>query len=247
MINQIFNEDCFESLKRIDDNSIDMILTDPPYGTTSCYWDHKIDVQSMMNEFLRVIKDNGAIVIFSQLPFAADLINSARKFFRYEWIWEKTLAAGFLNAKKMPMRCHENILVFYKKLPLYNPQFWFSKKIPKKQTGLQASRVYAKFERKELYSSPDGKRYPRDVIFADSITTTLDEDGKFAKHLHPTQKPVELLEYFIKTYSNENELILDPFIGSGSTAIACKNLNRNFIGFELDKNYFDIAIQRLKD
>jgi len=182
----------------------------------------------------RIIKDNGAIVLFSQMPFSAELVHSNLKLFKYEWIWQKDNGTGFLNAKKMPLKIHENILVFYKRLPLYNPQMRIGFKPYKCKQGRHSTN-YGAYEQGHITES-NGERYPIDII-------------KFKKDagLHPTQKPVELLEYLIKTYTNENETVLDNCMGSGSTGVACINTNRNFIGYELDEKYFEIAEKRLNE
>ena len=241
MIDKIFNEDCLEGMKRIPDGSVDFVLTDLPYGITVCEWDKKIDLTKFWEQANRVTKRNGAMAMFSQLPFGVDLINANRKNFRYEWIWEKSLGTGMFNAKKMPLRCHENILVFYQKLPTYNPQFRSGKpykrapQTPKNYEGGVYHGV------KSLPSRNDGdKYYPRDVI---KFTVSMSSEERY----HNTQKPVDLLEYLIKTYTNEGELVLDATIGSGSTAVACINTNRHFIGFELNEKYFDIANQRIAE
>lgn len=231
---KLLQGDCLELMQNIPDKSIDMILCDLPYGTTENKWDNVIDLELLWGAYRRIIKDNGAIVLFAQTPFDKVLGSSNLKMLRYEWIWEKHAPTGFLNAKKMPLKVHENILVFYKKLPIYNPQFTDGKPYTAKQ-GTPSSN-YGK-QKDNVVSINDGYRYPRDIL-------------KF-KHdkerLHPTQKPVELLEYLIKTYTNENMLVLDNCMGSGSTGIACLNTNRRFIGIELDKAYFQIAEDRIKN
>lgn len=231
---KLLQGDCLELMQNIPDKSIDMILCDLPYGTTENKWDNVIDLELLWDGYRRIIKDNGAIVLFAQTPFDKVLGSSNLKMLRYEWIWEKHAPTGFLNAKKMPLKVHENILVFYKKLPIYNPQFTDGKPYTAKQ-GTHSSN-YGK-RKDNVVSINDGYRYPRDIL-------------KF-KHdkerLHPTQKPVELLEYLIKTYTNENMLVLDNCMGSGSTGIACLNTNRRFIGIELDKAYFQIAEDRIKN
>lgn len=230
---ELINGDCLEVMKNIPDKSIDMILCDLPYGTTRNKWDSVIDLESLWNRYCRIIKDDGAIVLFAQTPFDKVLGNSNLKMLRYEWIWEKHTATGFLNAKKMPMKAHENILVFYKKLPTYNPQFTEGEPYTRKKSSRPSSN-YGKY--RKVISISNGYRYPRDIV-------------KF-KHdkekLHPTQKPIELLEYLIKTYTNENMLVLDNCMGSGSTGIACLNTNRRFIGIELDENYYNIAKERIE-
>ena len=225
--------DCLELMKDIPDGSIDMILCDLPYGTTKNKWDSVIPFEPLWEQYNRVIKDNGAIVLFSQMPFTVDLVASNYKYFRYEWIWEKLSASGHLNANRMPMKKHENILVFYKKLPTYNPQFTEGK--PYVATYSTYSSNYGK-QKDNVTTINDGKRYPVDIIKFNN-----DRD------LHPTQKPVELLEYLIKTYTNEGEVVLDNCMGSGSTCVACVNTNRHYIGFEKEPKYYDIACKRLDE
>lgn len=226
--------DCLELMKEIPDESIDMILCDLPYGTTKNKWDSVIPLNKLWKSYERIIKDNGAIVLFSQMPFSAELVHSNLKLFKYEWIWRKDNGTGFLNAKKMPLKIHENILVFYKKLPLYNPQMRTGFKPYKCKQGRHSTN-YGAYEQGHITES-NGERYPIDII-------------KFKKDsgLHPTQKPVELLEYLIKTYTNENETVLDNCMGSGSTGVACINTNRDFIGYELNEEYFNIAQNRLRE
>ena len=226
--------DCLELIKDIPDKSVDMVLCDLPYGTTRNKWDSVIPLNKLWKQYERIIKDNGAIVLFSQMPFSAELVHSNLKLFKYEWIWEKDNGTGFLNAKKMPLKIHENILVFYKKLPLYNPQMRTGFKPYKCKQGRHSTN-YGAYEQGHITES-NGERYPIDII-------------KFKKDsgLHPTQKPVELLEYLIKTYTNEGETILDNCMGSGSTGVACINTNRNFIGYELNEKYFEIAEKRINE
>ena len=228
--------DCLELMKDIPDKSIDLILCDLPYGTTQNKWDSVIPFDKLCAQYNRIIKDHGAILLFSQMPFGANLIMSNPKMFRYEWIWEKDNGTGFLNAKKMPLKKHENILVFYKHLPTYNPQMREGFKPyhkGKSDSSISSTTNYNKI--KGVVSSSDGTRYPIDMI-------------KFNRDrgLHPTQKPVALLEYLIKTYTNEGDVVLDNCMGSGSTGVACQNTNREFIGMELDEKYFQIACDRLE-
>ena len=229
--------DCLELLKDVPDGSVDMILTDLPYGITDCAFDVRIPFEPMWEQFKRVTKRNAAIVLFSQMPFGAELIMSNRKMFRYEWIWRKPMPAGFLNAKKMPLRCHENILVFYRQLPTYNPQFTHGKPFNKRQKQWTA-KIYCKNEYQGGINET-GERYPRDEFTFNN--------GDNARNVHPTQKPVDLLEYLIKTYTNEGELVLDATMGSGSTGVACINTGRDFIGFEKEQNFFDIAQKRIAE
>lgn len=225
MLNKTFQEDCFIGIKKIPDKSIDMILCDLPYGTTKNTWDKPLDLPRLWKEYERVIKDNGAIVLFAQSPFDKVLACSNLKLFRYEWIWEKTNATGFLNASKCPLKAHENILVFYKKAPIYNPiKTKGHKRVSRKEhkTKCMQSSNYGKQMHTKDYCSEE--RYPRSVL-----RFKLD---KQTNNLHPTQKPVALLRYFIKTYTNEDHIVLDNCIGSGTTGEACFFENRKFIGFD---------------
>ena len=211
-----------------------MVLTDPPYGTTQNKWDSIVDMNLFWKEIKRVTKENSAILLFSQMPFTAIAVMSNSKMFRYEWICEKHNPTGFLNAKRMPLKCHENVLVFYKKLPTYNPQMTQGKPHSRGGAGRQ-SKNYGSYDDTEQIIS--NTYYPRDVIKVNWRKST--------KVLHPTQKPVSLCEYFIKTYSNKGDIILDPFIGSGTTAVSAINTERKYIGFEQDNKYFKIAKNRL--
>lgn len=234
---KLYRGDCLEKMRNIDSNSIDMILCDPPYGTTRNKWDSVIPLDKMWDEYKRIIKDNGAIVLFSSEPFTSELILSNLKMFRYDLIWAKTQGSDFLNANRKPLKAHENILVFYKHLPTYNKQYWYStpyKCANKKRTHSSNYGTYSTKVGSE--GSEDGKRYPLSVLKFNS-----------EKGLHPTQKPVALLEWLIKTYTNENDIVLDNCMGSGSTGVACINTNRKFIGIELDDKYFDIAVNRIQD
>lgn len=233
-MNQIINADCIEAMKNIADQSIDMILCDLPYGTTNCKWDQVIPFDKLWEQYKRITKDNAAIVLFSQQPFTTDLINSNRKWFRYEIVWEKSRALGFLNAKRMPLRCHEVILVFYKRLPTYNPQFTVGKPYVRKDSGKAKTNLY-NVKWKESSSINTGIRYPRDVI-----RVTGKDDG----HYHPTQKPVELAEYLIKTYTNPGEVVLDNCVGSGTTCVAAIRTGRRFIGIEKDAHFAKVAQER---
>ena len=237
MINLIKGE-CLEQMKLIPSGSIDAIITDPPYGTTQCKWDSVIPFKPMWEQLSRIIKPNGAILLFGSEPFSSALRMSNIKNYKYDWVWEKSQATNFLNAKKQPLRAEENILVFYKKQPTYNPQMTkgksYNKGIRKKQTK---DDVYGSFNQTEVKS--EGNRYPRDVLYF----KTAETEGKT---FHKTQKPVKLMEYLIKTYTNENETVLDFTMGSGTTGVACKNLGRDFIGIEMDDKYFDIAKKRIE-
>lgn len=232
------NGDCLELMCSIPDKSIDMILCDLPYGTTQNKWDSVIPFNLLWCQYRRIIKDNGAICLFGQGLFTANLICSNKEMYRYDLIWEKTKAGGFLNARRMPLQAHENISVFYKKLPVYNPQMEAGKPYIKKAVTNGDGKNYGKFDRVGEIAVNEGTRFPRSVI-------KISNDNH--KSLHPTQKPVELLEWLIRTYTNENETILDNCMGSGSTGVACINTNRKFIGMELDNTYFEIAKKRIEE
>lgn len=225
--------DCLELMKKIKDESIDLILCDLPYGTTACKWDSIIDIDKLWQEYNRVIKPNGAILLFATPPFNAKLADANIEQFRYSWYWEKP-HTGQLNAKRMPLKNIEEIMVFYKKQPIYNPQFTYSKPYTVERKGYKGSECYGK--QKDHTTINDGRRYPKQIL-----TYGHDKDK-----LHPTQKPVALLEYLIKTYTNEGDWVLDNCMGSGSTGVAALNTNRNFIGFELDEGYFNIAKERIE-
>lgn len=228
--------DCLELMKDIPDKSIDMILCDLPYGTTQCKWDSIIPFENLWEQYNRIIKNNGAICLFGQEPFSSTLRLSNLKNFKYDWIWDKVKGTGFLNAKRQPMRNHEIISVFYKKQCTYNPQKTFGHKLKQsyRRKELQTE-VYGEMKNDYFYSSTE--RYPRSI----QVFSTDTQNSS----LHPTQKPVALCEYFIKTYTNENETVLDNCMGSGTTGVACVNTNRNFIGFESDNKYFKIAKERI--
>ena len=231
--------DCLELMKEIPDGSIDLVLTDPPYGTTACKWDSVIPLEPMWKELKRIIKPNGAIVLFAAQPFTSVLISSNLKSFKYDWTWRKPKGTGHLNAKKMPMRDKEDIVVFYDKQCTYNPQF--SKGVPyKDKAGKNHADSTSMTENYGAYTNfrndNEGLRYPKQVIEFGVV-----ERGT----LHPTQKPVPLMEYLIKTYTNESETVLDFTFGSGSTGVACVNTNRKFIGIEKDEGYFKIAEERI--
>lgn len=233
---QLMLGDCLERMKEIPDGSVDLILTDPPYGTTACKWDSVIDLALMWEQLKRVIKPDGAIVLFAQTPFDKVLGASNIEMLKYEWIWEKTAATGHLNAKKAPMKAHENILVFYNKQPTYNPQKLYNQSPTNSYTKRNGDgECYGKTV--EVSGGGDTERFPRSVqVF---------KSDKQKVSLHPTQKPVALMEYLIKTYSNEDETVLDFTMGSGTTGVACVNTNRNFIGIEMGEGYFSIAKDRI--
>ena len=239
---QLYNADCLEKMKDIPDGSIDAVICDLPYGTTACKWDTIILFEPMWEQLKRITKKNGAIVLFGSQPFTSALVMSNPKMFKYEWVWEKHKATNFMNGNRQPMKIHENILVFYENQPTYNPQKIDGKSYTQRgKHNIQREGVLGK-EMPKVYSKlhDPSKRLPISI-------------QKFSNHnqkenrLHPTQKPVALCEYLIKTYTNEEETVLDFTMGSGTTGVACKNLNRNFIGIELDKDYFEIAKKRIEE
>lgn len=263
---KLYNGDCLEVMDAlINDNVVvDAIITDPPYGTTACKWDSIIPFNEMWNKLNKIIKPNGAIVLFGSQPFTSALIMSNPKMFRYEWIWEKQYATNFMGAKNAPLKYHENVIVFSKEKHEYYPQKYkvieledirhMSKKRFKEFMTLRDYDKYAKVDRRKNVNNiedrnechlgkvkhtrkvDDGYRNPKSVIKI---------NGSKNNNVHPTQKPVALMEYLVKTYSNEGETVLDFTMGSGTTGVACRNLNRDFIGIELDENYFNIAKDRI--
>lgn len=234
---ELHHGDCLEIMPLIPDKSVDMILCDLPYGTTTCKWDNVIPFEPLWQNYERVIKLNGAIVLMASQPFTSSLIMSNPKLFKCEWIWEKTLFANFMQLKKYPAKKHENILVFSKSTPTYYPQMEDGEpyKNNRKKRFHKKEGTYGKVsERTDVKN--DGIRYPSTIQRFSNPNNNL---------LHPTQKPVALMEYLIKTYTNEGETVLDNCMGSGTTGVACKNLNRIFIGIEKEKNYFEIAKKRI--
>ena len=232
--------DCLERMKEIPSGSVDMVLTDPPYGTTACAWDSIIPLDPMWEQLKRIIKPNGAIVMTASQPFTTTLIASNMKMFKYCWAWDKVLPRGHLNVKRQPLRVFEDIAVFYGSQPTYNPQktTGHNRKIAHtkyEKTGI-GEQVYGAEKRDTHYDSTE--RYPTGIIKISNAS----QSGK----VHPTQKPVALMEYLIKTYTNEGETVLDFTFGSGTTGVACANTGRKFIGIELDLNYFNIALDRIE-
>ena len=234
---ELWNGDCIELMKNIPDGSVDMVLCDLPYGTTRNKWDSIIPLDRLWQQYKRVIKDNGAIVLFSAEPFTSLLITSNIQWFRYDLIWSKTQGSDFLNANRKPLRSHENICVFYKKQPTYNPQKTDGKPY-KAKSGETTSSNFGKFNGNHHTENKDGKRCPLSVL-------RFSGEHNRGKQ-HPTQKPTDLLEWLIKTYTNEGETVIDNSMGSGSCGVACVNTGRKFIGIELDQGYFDIAKERIE-
>ena len=236
-LNKIYNEDCLEGMKRIPDKSVDMILCDLPYGTTACKWDTIIPFEPLWEQYERVIKDGGAIVLTASQPFTTRLISSNFDWFKYELIWNKVLPTGFAIAKIQPMKQHENVLVFGKGKVTYNPQM-----TPREKPRIY-NRTHKNYEGSENLQKHDGKARTLTHYYPRSLLEFSNANNK--SKVHPTQKPVSLFEYLIRTYTNENETILDNCMGSGTTAIACLNTNRNYIGFELDETYHTVANERI--
>lgn len=237
---KLYNGDCLEIMKKISDKSIDMILCDLPYGTTACKWDNIIPFEPLWEQYNRVIKDNGAIVLFGSEPFSSKLRMSNLKMYKYDWVWNKKQPTGFVNANARPMKKHELISIFSNGnatstscTMTYNPQ------------GLKEYNKISSYTSRGYLGERESQSKKHIQKYTNYPSTIL-EFSKDKEKLHQTQKPVALLEYLIKTYTNEGETVLDNCMGSGSTGVACKNTNRKFIGIELDKNYFDIAVDRIK-
>lgn len=246
-LNNVIEGDCLEIMKQLPDNSIDMVLCDLPYGTTQNKWDSVIPLDELWKQYRRIVKDEGAIVLTSQGMFTAELMVSNPKMFRYKWVWEKSKSTNFLNAKKQPLRKHEDVCVFYKKQPVYHPQMIEGEPYDKGIRKNQLSGSYGDFQPVHVHS--DGKRYPTDIIYF----KTAESEGKV---FHPTQKPVELGRYFVRTYTNPGDVVLDNTSGSGSFLVAALLEGRNFIGIEKNENvalfkkgdidYIQVAKQRLQ-
>lgn len=234
MKTELFQGDCLDIMKKIPDKSIDMILCDLPYGVTQNKWDTVIPFDKLWEQYNRILKENGAVVLFSQMPFTAELVHSNLSNFKYMWIWYKHYRRGFLNAKKQPLRTTENICVFYRKQCIYNP---------KMRTGIlrtkgNSSKQRGCYGKYKALNIKNDQYYPTDILdFAGVPNNEL---------YHATQKPVDLLKYLIETYTNDGETVLDNCMGSGSTGVACIESNRNFVGIELDENYFEIAKNRIE-
>ena len=234
---QLYKGDCLEIMRDIPDKSVDMILCDLPYGTTTCKCDSVITFEPLWEQYNRIIKDNGAIVLFGSEPFSSALRMSNIKDYKYDLKWQKDQGSDFMLAKKKPLKDYEDIAVFYKKQPTYNPQMREGfKEWTKKDSGNNVIGHLDKQEKAQIKQSIGNKRYPISIL----------KFNRIRNGLHPTQKPVELLEWLITTYTNENEVVLDNAMGSGSTGVACINTNRNFIGIEKDDKYFEIAKDRIE-
>lgn len=241
-MNTLYCGDCLNIMKQLNDNSVDLVLCDLPYGTTQNKWDVVIPFDLLWEQYNRVAKENTPFVLFAQGLFYVYLVNSNKNNFKYDIVWNKVLKSGFLNAKTMPLRMHEQIAVFYRKKPTYNPQ-----KTKGNPNHTKGTKIFVKGETNNNY----GNFKPVDIDVNDDMKYPISIVEYSKPHpsvaLHPTQKPVDLLEYLIKTYSNEGDVVLDNCMGSGSTGVACVNTNRNFIGIEKDENYFKIAEQRINE
>lgn len=258
--------DCLELMKDIPNKSVDMILCDLPYGTIACKWDIIIPFDKLWEQYNRIIKDNGAIVLFGSQPFTTLLITSNIENFKYEWIWEKQKASNFMGAKYQPLKYHENICVFSNKTHNYYPQRYkilefkeIKKMSDKELKQLFETKDYDRYGKIDIRKTINQPNYSKEIHYGNINGSRKKDEGlrypksilKFNRgvnsNLHPTQKPTLLLEYLIKTYTNEGEIVLDNCMGSGSTGVACVNTNRNFIGIELDEKYFEIAKNRIED
>ncbi|MCL2752591.1 MAG: site-specific DNA-methyltransferase [Defluviitaleaceae bacterium] len=245
-LNRVFEADCLEKMKEIPDKSVDMVLCDLPYGMTQNAWDSYIPLDELWAQYLRIIKPNGVIALTSHGVFTAKLILSQEKYFKYKWVWEKSKPTNFLNAKKQPLRKHEDVCIFYKKQPVYNPQMTQGTAYDKGVRKNQLSGCYGDFEPVRVHSN--GERYPTDILYV----KTAESEGEV---LHPTQKPIELGRYLIRTYTNEGDIILDNTCGSGSFLVSAMLEGRNFIGIEKNEDvalfkrdeicYIDVAESRL--
>lgn len=239
-INRIFNEDCIAGMSRLPDHSVDMILTDLPYGITGCRWDSLLPFDLLWKQYLRVIKENGAVVLTASQPFTTKLISSQPKLFRYCWYWYKNMTTGFTFSKYQPLRCIEEVCVFYKRAPVYHPQGIIVLDKPIKRKG------------KHMPKSGDCV-YKMDKSLANDTETCIVHypkqllEIKCERGLHPTQKPVALFEYLIKTYTNPGDLVMDSCCGSGTTAAACRKSERNYACWEIDKQYYQTAVNRLQE
>lgn len=237
----LINDDCLKAFQNIPDKSIDLILCDLPYGVTQNKNDIPIPFDLLWEQYERIIKDKGAILLFGQGLFYIDLVNSNRRLFRYDLVWDKRLISGFLNANRMPLRRHEQIAVFYKKLPTYNPQFTIGKPLHSKGKSYSHKPIknqnYGTFKPTDDIRAGSEEKYPTSILHFDKPHPSV------AKHR--TEKPIALCEWLINTYTNQNDIVLDNCMGSGTTGIACINTNRRFIGIEIDSNYFQIAFDRI--
>lgn len=239
---QLYNEDCIETMQRISDNSIDLMITDPPYNTTACEWEYAIDLPKLWEQWNRIVKPTGVFIICASQPFTSEVVMSNKKNFKFEWIWDKVASSNYQLAKYQPLKVHENILVFSRGGYLYSPQKTKDKYIRKKPR--EAKHLHQSAKMTNLYESDD--RHPTSIIqFIKDCLNRSNEERKLFK-LHPTQKPENLFRYLINSFSNENDLVFDGYSGSATTAVACIKEKRRFIGSELSKEYFDKSVERLE-
>ena len=240
----LYCADCLEVLPTLAAGSVDMVLTDLPYGVTALEWDKEIPIEPLWSHYRRILKPNGVVVLTAINPFAARLIASNEKWFRYEWVWEKTSAKGHLSASKRPLRAHELVLVFSPQAATYNPQKWAIDEAlrTKRKTLTMTGSVGAYGVEKKQRKLDDGSRFPRSVIKFGNAASKVAE-----RNFHPTQKPVALMEYLIHTYTNVGDLVLDNCMGGGTTGVACINTGRQFIGIESDERYFTLADDRIEE
>ena len=252
-LNEIIQGDCLEVMKDIPDGSVDMVLCDLPYGTTNCNWDAIIPFEQLWIQYERIIKDNGAIVLTATQPFSSALVMSNPKLFKYEWIWDRVVTGHPLNAKRQPLRRHESILVFYKKQSTYNPQMEyvgeevakerFKKASKKESKQTEITNEYKQLTRDDIDVKTLQYKYPTGILTFNARS----KECNSVHRIHPTQKPIDLFEYLIRTYTNEGEVVLDNCIGSGTTAVAAINTGRQFIGIEQEPEYVEIARQRISE
>lgn len=245
--NSLYNMDCLEGMKFIPDKSIDMILCDLPYGTTRCAWDSIIPLDKLWLEYKRIIKNYRSIVLTASQPFTTTLISSNLEWYKYNWVWEKTKAGNFIQAKNMPLKLHEDICIFSNGVVIHKGQS--QKRMTYNPQDVQE--IQKEWHRPQIYDSEHQFKRPSHktdrIIKQEGFPSSVLKYGSVHNPPHPTQKPVELFEYMIRTYTNENETVLDNCIGSGTTAIACINTNRNFIGFEMDETYYNLADKRIRE
>jgi len=235
--------DCLDKMKDIPDGSVDMILCDLPYGITACKWDFVIPLSELWEQYNRLIRPDGAVVLTSSQPFTSKLIMSNIKYFKYTWTWIKNKKTGFLNAKKQPLRQTEDVVVFYRKHPTYNPQKTYGHKPVNSYTKHTSDGETVGKTKRGMSGGGQTDRYPVNILnFA-----VVNNDNSGGDKFHPNQKPVDLMEYLIRTYTNEGDAILDNCMGSGTTGVACRNLGRNFIGIERDQEFFETAEKRINE
>ena len=237
-LNRIYNMDCLEGMRQMEDKSVDLVLCDLPYGQTQNKWDSIIPLEGLWGEYLRVCKQKGAVVLFGQGMFTADLMQSQKTIWRYNLVWDKGSCTGFLNSGKMPLRQHEDILIFYRELPKYNPQMRTGPKTHGRGKSEKTDNNYGEYNRADTDISLGHAKYPTSILKFNKVPPS--------DLIHPTQKPAPLCECLIKTYSDEGDLVLDNCMGSGTTAEACIRTGRQFIGFEKEQSYFDAAEKRIK-